>query len=58
MDNKLEKIIFVYELATQMLMPKSYQWKAVAEKMYEIAKLTERKEENDARRLDRKNYLC
>lgn len=43
MDDKLEKIILVYELATQMLTPKSYQWKTVAEKMYEIAKLTEQK---------------
>lgn len=45
MNDKLEKIIFVYELATQMLMPKSYQWKAVAEKMYEIAKQAEQKEQ-------------
>lgn len=45
MSDKLEKIILVYELATQMLTPKSYQWKAVAEKMYEIAKLTEKKEQ-------------
>lgn len=43
MNDKLEKITLVYELATQMLTPKSYQWKAVAEKMYEIAKLTEQK---------------
>lgn len=38
MKDKLEKIILLYELATQTLTPKSYQWKAVAEKMYEIAK--------------------
>lgn len=46
MDDKLEKITLVYELATQMLTPKSYQWKVVAEKMYEIAKIAKQRTKN------------
>lgn len=38
MEEQLEKIRFIYEISTEMLMPKSYQWKTVAEKMYQIAK--------------------
>lgn len=44
MNDKLGKIMLVYELATTMLTPKSYKWKEVAKTMYEIATLTERKD--------------
>ena len=37
MEEQLEKIRLVYELATEMLTPKSFHWKSVAEKMYKIA---------------------
>ena len=37
MREQLKKIILVYELASTMLTPKSYNWKEVAKKMYEIA---------------------
>ena len=38
MEKQIKSIVLVYEIADKILTPKSYQWKAVAEKMYEIAK--------------------
>lgn len=40
MKEQIEKIILAYELGIKMLTPKSYHWKAIAEKMYKIAKET------------------
>ena len=34
----LENIAKLYEMACEILTPKSYQWKVVAQKMYELAK--------------------
>ena len=34
----LSHITKLYEMACETLTPKSYQWKAVAQKMYELAK--------------------
>lgn len=34
---KMDEICKVYEIASKILTPKSYQWKFIAEKMYEIA---------------------
>lgn len=33
----MDEICKVYEIASKILTPKSYQWKFIAEKMYEIA---------------------
>ena len=33
-----DHIIKLYEMACEVLTPKSYQWKIVAQRMYEIAK--------------------
>ena len=33
-----DHIIKLYEMACEILTPKSYQWKVVAQKMYELAK--------------------
>ena len=34
----IDHIMKLYEAADEILTPKSYQWKAVAKKMYELAK--------------------
>ena len=34
----LENIAKLYEMACEILTPKSYQWKVVAQKMYEPAR--------------------
>lgn len=34
----MNDIVNLYECAVKILTPKSYQWKAVAEQMYKIAK--------------------
>ena len=33
-----DHIIKLYEMACEVLTPKSYQWKIVAQRMYELAK--------------------
>lgn len=38
MRNEIEVVIRLYELAESVLTPKSYQWKAIAKKMYEELK--------------------
>lgn len=37
MDTRLERIRLVFEIANKALTPKSYTWKNIAERMYEIA---------------------
>ena len=34
----INHIMKLYEISCEILTPKSYQWKAVAEKMYELAR--------------------
>lgn len=34
----IDYIIKLYEMSCEVLTPKSYQWKTVAQRMYEIAK--------------------
>lgn len=34
----IDNIMKLYEVSCEILTPKSYQWKSVAEKMYELAR--------------------
>lgn len=34
----IDHIMKLYEVSEEILTPKSYQWKAVAQKMYELAR--------------------
>ena len=43
----IDHIIKLYEISLEVLTPKSYQWKVVAQKMYEIAKDFKKEEQKE-----------